>query len=249
MSLLINNELIWVSTPKCATYSLETALLKSKLKIKKWGNNINPEYSQIRKEGQLFSYHLHVPINDLYNEFGKKDTVCINRNWFSRWLSSLNFIWDSLEKNLKNIELVCPWEELNNETIYSIMDESFFINLHSVLIYGDFNLDNSLIKCTSHFLKNRKDIEFIKNKAHLTYPGTLISEKFWKSNGKCTYEFDISELDKFVELIEKKFGEKIEIEKTNVSSKRPNKLILNDELKNFVWKNFEAIYEKTNRLI
>lgn len=250
MSLLINNQLIWVSIPKCASYSIETSLLKSNLYIKKWGAVVSPKYSEIRKKDKLFSYHIHVPINELYDEFGKKETVCITRDWFSKWLSALNFIWDNFEQKIKNIDLICSWEELDNKIIYQIMDNEFFNNLSSILVYGNVSPnDNNLFKCASHFFKNKKDMELIENKEYLGYTSTLISEKFWKSNNKCTYEFDISELDKFVELIQKKFDEKIQIEKTNPSSKRPNKLILNDELKNFVWKNFEAIYEKTDKLI
>ena len=36
MSLLINNDLIWVSIPKCASISIETALLNSNLNITKF---------------------------------------------------------------------------------------------------------------------------------------------------------------------------------------------------------------------
>ena len=77
----------------------------------------------------------------------------------------------------------------------------------------------------------------------------LISEKYWKSNQKCTYEFDITEIDKFINFIENRFGEKLIIKKENASSKKPNKLIIDDKLKDFVWKNFESIYEKRNELI
>jgi hypothetical protein len=78
---------------------------------------------------------------------------------------------------------------------------------------------------------------------------TLISEQYWKSNKKCTYEFDIKDIDKFVDFIENKFGERLILENKNKSTKRTNKLIINDELKSFVWEKFEKPFEKRNQLI
>ena len=79
--------------------------------------------------------------------------------------------------------------------------------------------------------------------------GTILPERHWKSNEKCTYEFDIKELDKFVKFIEDRFGEKIQLDNLNTSTKRPNKIIINDELKSFVWEKFEKPFEKRNKLI
>jgi hypothetical protein len=78
---------------------------------------------------------------------------------------------------------------------------------------------------------------------------TFISQKFWKSNQKCTYEFDIKEIDKFAEFIENRFGEKLIMENINKSTKRTNKMIIDNELKSFVWDNFEKRFEKRNQLI
>ena len=36
MSYLINDNLIWIMTPKCASFSIERALLRSNLKLKKY---------------------------------------------------------------------------------------------------------------------------------------------------------------------------------------------------------------------
>ena len=44
---------------------------------------------------------------------------------------------------------------------------------------------------------------------------TIVPERFWKSNQKCTYEFNIKEVDKFTNFIENRFGEKLIIEKKN----------------------------------
>ena len=70
-----------------------------------------------------------------------------------------------------------------------------------------------------------------------------------KSNKKCAYEFDIKEMDKFVDFIENRFGERLIIKNTNQSTKRPNKIVIDDELKSFIWENFEKRFEKRNELI
>ena len=48
-------------------------------------------------------------------------------------------------------------------------------------------------------------------------------------------------------FIENRFGEKLIIENKNVSTKRPNKIIVNEEFKYFVWERFEKVFEKRNR--
>ena len=78
---------------------------------------------------------------------------------------------------------------------------------------------------------------------------TLISQKCFKSNRKCTYEFDIKEIDKFTDFIEDRFGERLFIENTNQSTKRATKIVIDDKLKQWIWENFETRFEKRNQLI
>ena len=229
MGYLINDNLIWVITPKCASSSIENALLNSNLKLKRWD-----DYTKGDR-------HIHVALNDCLSVFGKKETICINRDWFEKWLSSLNFIWDIIELHTE-FTPVCKWENINNEIIYNIFDNEFINTLYS--------LDNeSAKKCFSKLLKN--DTKNIINVPEAIYGivNVLISGKHWKSNQKCTYEFDIKELDKFVNFIEDRFGEKLIIENKNTSTKRLNNIIINDELKSFVWEKFENRFEKQNQLI
>lgn len=231
MGYLINDNLIWVMTPKCASISIESALLNSNLKLKR--------YNEFFKE----ELHLHVPLNDCLDYFGKKETVCITRDWFDKWMSALNFIWDLIEYETP-FEPICKWEDLNNEIIYNLFDSNFINDLHLGTEEGQLN-------CFLKFLKIEKErvLEIANDPKILGIPCTLISEKFWKSNKKCTYEFDIKELDKFIDFIQDRFGEKLIIKNENKSTKRINKILINDELKSFVWNNFEKIFEKRNELI
>ena len=231
MSYLINNDLILIMNTKAASLSIETALLNSNLNIKKYYGHINPEL------------HQHIPLNDSLNYFGIKESICVTRDWFEKWLSAINFIWDKIEYE-SPFEPICKWEDLNNEIIYTIFDNNFINNLH-------LGTEEGLLVCFLKFLKTKKEkiFEFKKMPTMLGVPCTLISEKYWKSNQKCTYEFDIKELNKFIDFIENKYGERLIIEKIHASTKRPNKIVINDELKSFVWEKFEKIFEKRNQLI
>ena len=226
MAYLINDNLIWVSTPKCASFSIEAALLNSNLKLKKY----NEQFSR--------GLHIHPPLNSCLDQFGTKESVCITRDWFAKWLSSLNFIWDMIELSTEYTP-ICKWEDLNNEVIYNIFNDEFVNRLHSE------NNDNYL-ECYLKLLKN--NTELVPKEIYGTI-ATIVSERFWKSNQKCTYEFDIKELDKFTKFIENRFGEKLQLDIINSSTKRPNKIIVNEELKSFVWEKFEKRFEKRNQLI
>ena len=231
MAYLINDDIIWLSIPKCASYSIEKALLKSNLKLKKYNEPFNDER------------HVHIPLNYCLDYFGIKETVCVTRNWFDKWLSAINFIWDIIEHDTP-FELICKWEDVTNEIIYDILDKDFIDTLHLETLE-----DNQ--KCFLKFLKNKNENLYVvpNIESIMTIVCSLISEKSWKSNLKCTHEFDIKELDKFVDFIENRCGEKLLIEKINKSTKRQNKMIIDDKLKQFVWDNFEKRFEKRNQLI
>jgi hypothetical protein len=225
MSYLINDNLIWIITPKCASSSILASLLNSNLKLKKYIDNYDPRN------------HIHIPLNDSLNYFGNKESVCITRDWFEKWLSALNFIWDVIELHQKMIPF-CKWEDVDNELIYSIFDDKFVNKIFQ-------STEESNLECFLKLLKNEISVP----KTIFGVMGTILPERHWKSNEKCTYEFDIKELDKFVKFIEDRFGEKIQLDNLNTSTKRLNKIIITDELKSFVWEKFEKPFEKRNQLI
>ena len=229
MGYLINDNLIWIGSPKCASTSIEIALLNSNLKVRRF----NEHFKKDR--------HIHATLNDCLDYFGKKETVFINRGWFEKWLSSLNFIWDIIESHTE-FTPICKWGNLNNEIIYNIFNDEFVNKL-----YAD-NEDN-LLDCFLKLLKSDTIHNIDVHESIYGIVGTLIPNSYWKSNQKCTYEFDIKELDKFVKFIEDRFGEKLIIKNKNVSTKRLNNIIINNELKSFVWEKFESRFEKRNQLI
>jgi hypothetical protein len=230
MSLLINNELIWVSVPKCASFSIEQALLNSNLDIK--------QHSIASKNKEQ---HAHIALHILKQEFGNKKSICIKRNWFERWLSSLQYI---LENMKTEEELIRNWEDVDNQFVYDIFTDEFSNVFHSLKIAAEGI-------CYNKFLKNQKKINrFDKNEPrHIQKIATLFSQNYWKENNKCDYEFDINELNKFVDFIEEKFGEKLIVNKLNSNLKTKSKIIVNDELKSFVWDKFEKPFNKKNYLL
>lgn len=226
MSHLINNALIWVSVPKCASKSIEDSLRNSKLNLEIFEPNNK-------------TLHFHIPVKQCLERWGDKETVCITRDWFSRWLSALNFVWDNIELESEYTP-ICKWEDIDNDYIYKTFDTDFLNKLH--WISNDYT---GWRACWFKLVKENSD-----STLHIRGAvDTLLSQRFFKSNKKCTYEFDISEIDKFTDFIEDRFGERLIINHTNKTSKRKNKMIINDELKQWVWENFEKRFEKGNHLI
>jgi hypothetical protein len=233
VSLLINNDLIWVSVPKCASFSIEDALLKSNLDIKKHSKaSINP------KE------HFHIGLPLLKKEFGDKKSICIKRDWFQRWVSSLQYILENMY-DIHGDELIRKWENVDNQFIYDTFTDDVVNAFHLVGIRPEET-------CYSKFLKNpEKEIKKFDDNAwyHMEKIATLFSQNYWKDNSKCDYEFDINEIDKFIDFIEHRYGERLIVDKLNENSKTKSKLVLNDELKSFVWNKFEKKYNKKNYLL
>jgi hypothetical protein len=139
MSLLINNELIWVSVPKCASFSIEDALLKSNLDIKK--------HSKVKKNQQ---HHTHIALHILKEEFGDKKSICIKRDWFERWLSSLQYILENIKLN-NSLKPIKEWKDVDNQFIYDTFTDEFSNVFHS----GETKSENI---CYGKFLKNKEEI-------------------------------------------------------------------------------------------
>lgn len=223
MSILIKNDIIWVSIPKCASMSIEDALLNSKLDIERHSYAIKSE-----------PLHTHIGIRKLKEEFGDKKTICIKRDWFEKWASAIQFCFETIIPTDGNLPIK-KWEDIDNDFIYSIFTDEF-INL----LYSE--KTDSLNECYSRLIVNGKVTE--TNRLSV-----LFSQNYWKEDNKCDYEFDIKDMDKFVSFIEQKYGEKLIIRKINENPKTKSKLVLNDELKEFIWQKFEKRFSKKSYLL
>jgi hypothetical protein len=232
MGLLINNDLIWISIPKCASSSIESALLNSNLDIKKhYLHKINPES------------HLHLELNVLYKDFGKKETICINRDPLERWISSLETIWEVFK--YKNQSIKVDFNNIDNEFLYKTFNIHFLNNLHS----------GQIEMCNFSFINNYK-LQKENDSILIAICKLLLSQNYWKKNIKCTYEFEINKLDELKQFFKQKYNEEIIIPHINPNEviynrkeKTKNKIIVDDKLKNWYDKSFEKPFEKRNCLI
>ena len=121
MSICVNNDLIWVATPKCASMSIECAFINSNLNIDHYKYGQNKSHLQ---------QHYHIKLSDLYQKFGNKDTVVIKRDYFNRWISGLQYLWMMYEE--KNYEIIIKWEDINNDFIYETFTPEFIDQIYSL---------------------------------------------------------------------------------------------------------------------
>jgi hypothetical protein len=233
MGLLINNDLIWISVPKCGSTSMETSLLNSNLKIEKhWRHYKSP------------NDHLHIKVDDLYEYFGKKETICIIRDPLERWISSLKTIWLSI--TFRGYDPIINWEDMDNDFLYKTFDKTFINNLHHY---------ETTEKCNFVIIKDYKGAP-INAPNFVLISNLMTSQQFWKNNEKCTYEFNINELYKAEEFFYEKYKENINIPKIDPNYKfrndninKKNKIIIDDELRKWYLQSFEKRFEKNNKLI
>lgn len=238
MSILINNELIWIAIPKCASFSIEKAIMST--------DELNPIHylglnNQIIENNlkEKIPFHYHFPLNELYEGFGKKETICINRNWIERWISSLEYIFKVMKYD--NINPIIDWCDVDNNFIYDTFDKQFSNDLYALL-------DDNTIKCYLKLVKNF-DVSDSKREKFFDVIPILRSEKFWKNNENCTYEFDINEIDKFESFISNRYNVNFKVPVMNQSSGVKSKIIIDDKLKNHLWEVFESPFIKRKELI
>lgn len=239
MSFLINNELIWLSIPKNASYSIESSLKNSSLNIKpieRYG-----QYKKYTSNNNELIRHMHFNLKNCIEEFGPHKTICIKRDYASRWISGLSQLYKELYFKSSNFRI--RFEDIDNKIIYDLFDKSVIQNINTC---EEENQLNFLRKLVTNDLKNVE----LKNFRFLW--SLLVSQNYWKSNKICTYEFDINELDKFQNFIKNRYDTDIAIPKLNSSSNsifKKNKVILDEELRNWIWENFEVPFVKSNNLI
>ena len=113
MGLLINNELIWISVPRCASVSIERALLNSNLNIKR-----------LQMDEDFEDTHFHFQKSVVYEQFGIHKTICIKRDWFSKWMSGLYHLFYWLDFT-KIYTPIIKWENIDNNFIYKTFDTDF----------------------------------------------------------------------------------------------------------------------------
>ena len=235
MSICINNDLIWISVPKCASMSVEKAIMSQNDVNYVHINEINPHLSGLKER------HLHINVDTLKEYFGELETVRIKRDWLDRWLSSFEYIWVSIKRN--GLTPKYNYHEIDNEFIYKTFTKDFVNKLYLI----DDNYDNLKSLYTLFINETIDDL----NDANIVYTGlrTLCSQNFWTNNEKVTYEFDMENISEFERFISNRYNIDFKIGHINKGEKMTNKIIIDDELRNFIWTNFEDSFVRKNKLI
>ena len=242
MSICVNNDLIWIAPPKCASMSIEKAFIDSNLDINhyKYGQNKN------------YSNHMHIKSYDLYQRFGKKDTVVIKRDYFDRWISGLQYMWMMYKKT--NCKTIVKWKDINNDFIYKTFTPKLIDQIYS-LSFSDPALltDNEIEEAAE--LSKEVCLNFVKTIPENSNDGisnpcfVLKSQLYWVDNSKCTYEFNINEIEKFENFISNRYNIEFKVGKFNKGKYKKNQIVKDEKLKQWVWDNFEKRFEKRNSII
>jgi hypothetical protein len=241
MSICINNDLIWVSVPRCASTSIEHSILNSPLTINHHRFGTAREYPM----------HIHVKLSELYANFGKIETVVIKRNYFDRWISTLQHSWYMYKK--AGIKMSVNWEDIDNDFIYENFTNEYIDSIYSI---GE--MKNDLVKYED-IIKMREFNNSIIYRFTKTIPKNidqtfnpliiLLSQLYWVDNNKCTYEFNIDEIDKFEEFMCDRYNIDFKVDRINKSNPLKNNIVKDEKLKKWVFDNFEKRFETRNQLI
>jgi len=248
--ILINDDLIWVSIPKNASCSIENALKDSSLHIQHY----------LYETGTILEHH-HVKLKYLYNQFGIKETFCVERDYVDRWLSALKYVWTRMKK--ENIIPIVEWKELNNEILYSIFDENYVNEIHTIvpsdLVFSEASYSNDT---STKFLNSQKIFDKInrldnklfniKNTKQLDATGLYVSffsQKYWTDNQKCDYTFKFTELNKLEEFISDRYSINFKIPTLNVSTKEKNNIVIDEKFRSWIYENFEKRFIPKSSLI
>lgn len=231
MSLLINDDLIWISIPRNASNSIERALYSSELEIKHF--NEKYRYSKL-KPGDREFVHEHFRLNFLKKRWKDKKTICIRRNWFERWVSGLEHLFVAINK--LNLTPIIPYSEIDNKFIYDLIQKlNYVLSSHP----------NA--EALEYFVK--EPIKQIYGRDTISAINLLYPQEWWTDYCVCDYEFNVEEIWKFENFLFNLYGKKIKIGNFNKSKKLKNKVVYDNQLKKALYELLHKNYIKKQHLI
>lgn len=236
MSICINDDLIWVAVPRCASMSMENAIMTTP----------NLKYTHILDVDETMHdmkfRHVHVSLGKLRDFFGDKETIRIVRPWMDHWMSGFRYIWQSI--HIHGLTPIIEYPDVDNEFVYSMFTREFVDDL---LIIGDDNY-NVLSRLYSRFVK--EDVNSVqKMTVASTGIRTLCPQNYWVLNERCTYEFDINDLEGLERFMSDRYDVDFKLKIINTSDKERSKIVIDDKFKNFIIENFEKPFIRTKNLI
>lgn len=195
--MLINNDFVYLPISKNASTSIVYSLMQWRIKVDSGNEEINKKMiEQINKKEFM---HFHTTYDYIINIFPNKKIVGIKRPSVDRFLSSLKYMIQECKKN--NVELKYNFEKLNESEVIEIFTKIFY--------ELSFVKDNPIFfanELKQHKNKINKIIKENITKNYLNFDYNLVnnfhSQYSWGLN-KCDTIIDISELNKFTDMIKK----------------------------------------------
>lgn len=263
--ILIENELVFVSIPKCASISVHNALENSDFKIEPTFNQdkelkiisgkIDSDFNfpvflnNFENSTKKIKIHPHLTISEIYTYLKNKvDTITIKRDYCKRFISCFYYIFDWWLINLYGLNY--KKNSITNDFIYEYFTDNVVNIIKQMLAFKKTHeydreikklLIKPLIKNFCIIDKKNQTIEEIINDDNYINFRIFDSQEAWKSGYKPKHEFDINELYKLEDLLYEKYNKKIKIGKENSISKENSKInvIEDQKLRDWVWNKFE----------
>ena len=195
--MLINNDFVFLPIPKNASTSIVYSVMQWGIEVDFGNEEMNTKMLQQINSNQSF-YHYHITYNYIKNVFPNKKIVGIRRPSADRFISSLKHM--ILMCRHTNIELKFDFEKLNESEIIEIFTK----------IINQLHIEKIPIM-TKHKFKGYSDnvYKIIKENItenYLNFDIGLLSNFYsqyaWRLN-ECDIILDISELNKFTDIIKK----------------------------------------------
>jgi hypothetical protein len=264
--ILIENELAFVSIPKCASVSIHNALENSDFKIEptfnqdlelslmdgdhpikklKMPNLIVRSFEDTKK----VKIHLHLTISEIYTYLKTNvNTLTIKRDFSKRFVSTFYYIFDWWIQQHYKLQYI-P-NKITNDFIYEYFTNDVVGMIKQMIAYQKTEVYDKEIKklliepLIKDYCYNNNKQEIIENNLYDdTYVNFRIfdSQEAWKTGYKPTYVFEINEMDKVENFLMNKFDKKIKIGKDNSidHTNSPINIVNDQRLRDWVWKNFE----------
>lgn len=231
MSILIENEFIYLAIPKSGCISITNAIIKSNLNYE-LAPVLKTEYDKHKeeinaKDSEYIIKTFHYRLDQLKSEFGNKETISIKRNHLDKFISALNYCYYVFER--ENLKPKIGLNEIDNEYIYRLIDDNFVSSIEN----------NRYGQVLKYFVD---DFSQIKNDTRLSFLYAFVPSSHMKCGYKIEHEFDITELHLLENFLNDRYGSNLEIKKLNVSEPNSNGIVKNTELSDFIWDKFEKKY-------
>jgi hypothetical protein len=231
--MLIENNFLFISLPRCASTSFYISCLRSELDVKHGEQKIIDKHNaniDLKLDNEYLAdimLHLHEGILNLKRHFGDQyEIIAIRRNRHERFIS----VWKHL------IDMI----HFEHGEKYSTILQK--LNVNDILFYKDTDI------FTTEALRNTVS-EFIKkigmDEKYDTYLGNMFEiifrpTSYWHNNDPNITWFEFGKFDELEKWVSNKIGKPFKMEKSNGSQHFECNLKLDDE---FITR-YNSIYDR-----